>query len=69
MKPEEVDYHCYHMILSSLADNLYDIYYEYKSVKSFGEALEEYDFDDAKIERFSSSSFNKFMMVEKPINK
>ena len=32
-KPEEIDYHCPHRILSALSDSLYDIYYEYKSVK------------------------------------
>ena len=70
LKPEEIDYHCLHRILSALADNLYDIHYEYKSAKEVWEALEdEYDLNDAGIERFTSSSFNKFMMVDnKPIN-
>jgi len=69
LKPEEIDYHCLHRILSALADNLYDIHYEYKSAKEVWEALEdEYDLNDAGIERFTSS-FNKFMMVDnKPIN-
>src|SRR5207253_1337203 len=33
LKPEEIDYHCLHRILSALSDNLYDIYFEYKSAK------------------------------------
>lgn len=68
--PEEIDYHCYHRILSCLSDKLYDLYYEYKNAKELWEALEaEYGFDDAGIERFNSSSFNKFKMVDsKPMN-
>jgi len=48
---------------------LYGIYYEYKSVKELWTTLEEeYDLDDAAIERFTSS-FNKFIMSDnKPIN-
>jgi len=70
LKLDEIDYHCLHRILSGLSDSLYDIYYEYKSVKELWKTLEEeYDPDDAGIERFSSSSFNKFMMSDnKPIN-
>ena len=70
MKPEEINYHCCHRILSALADNLYDIYYEFKSAKDLWNALEaEYGYDDAGILRFTSSSFNKFIMVDdKPIN-
>ena len=70
MKLEEIDYHCCCMIFSALADNLYDIYYEFKSDKELWEALEaEYGLDDAGIEQFTSSSFNKFMMFDsKPIN-
>ena len=33
LKPEEIDYHCLHIILSALSDSLYDIYYEYKSAR------------------------------------
>ena len=48
LKPEKIDYHCCHKILSTLADNLYDIYYEYKSVKELRDAIEEEcDLDDA----------------------
>jgi len=70
LKPEEIDYHCCHRILSALADNLYDIYYEFKSAKELWDALEaEYGLDDAGILRFTSHSFNKFMMIDsKPIN-
>jgi len=70
LKPEEIDYHCLHRMLSTLSDNLYDIYYEYKSAKEPWTALEdEYSLDDAGIERFTSSSFNKFMMTDsKSIN-
>ena len=65
LKPEEIDYHCLHRIISALSDNLYGIYYEYKSAKELWTALEdEYDLDDAGIERFTSS-FNKFMMINK----
>ncbi|XP_020247372.1 uncharacterized protein LOC109825063 isoform X2 [Asparagus officinalis] len=68
--PEEINFHCYNRILSALSDKLYDIYYEYKDAKELWVALEsEYGLDDAGIERFSSSSFNKFVMVDsKPIN-
>src|SRR5436189_4669319 len=70
LKPEEIDYHCLHRILSALSDNLYDIYFEYKSAKELWTALtDEYSLDDAGIERFTSSSFNKFMITDtKPIN-
>jgi len=45
--------------------NLYDIYYEYNDAKEMWNALEEeYSLDDAGIERFTSSSFNKFMIVD-----
>ena len=45
-------------------------YYKYKSANEVWTALEdEYGLDDARIERFTSSSFNKFMMTDsKPIN-
>ena len=33
LKPEKIDYHCLHKILSALSDSLYDIYYDYKSAK------------------------------------
>ena len=47
------------------SDSLYDIYYEYKSAKELWTALEdEYDLNDAGIERFTSSSFNKFMRAD-----
>ena len=70
MKPEEIDYHCYHRILSAFTDNLYDIYYEYKSAKELWDALEqEYDLDDVEIEWFTSFFFDKLMMVNNtPIN-
>jgi len=62
LKPEEIDYHCLYKILSVLADNLYDTYYEYKNDKELWEALENEDgLSDDGIERFTS--FNKFMMV------
>ena len=70
LKPKKIDYHCLHRILNALSDSLYDIYYEYKSAKKLQIALQdEYDLDDAGIERFTSSTFNKFMMSDtKPIN-
>jgi len=70
LKPEEIDYHCLHRILSTLSNSLYDIYYENKSVKELWIALEEkYSLDDTEIERFTSFSFNKFIMTNsKPIN-
>ena len=70
LKPEKIDYHCLYRILSAFSDSLYNIYYEYKSAKELWTALEEeYGLDDAGIERFTSSSFNKFMMSDnKPIN-
>ena len=69
MKPEEIDYRCCHRILSALMDNLYNIHYKHKSAKEQLDALEEeYDLDDTRIERFTSS-LNKFTMVDsKPIN-
>src|SRR5436189_5577727 len=70
LKPEEIDYHCLHRILSALSDNLYNIYFDYKSGKEPWTALVDEDgLDDAGIERFTSCSFNKFMMTDsKPIN-
>src|SRR3954471_6999670 len=70
LKPEEIDYHCLYRIPSALSDNLYDIHFEYKSAKELWTALtDEYGLDEARIERFTSSSFNKFMMTDsKPLN-
>jgi len=70
LKSEEIDYHYFYRILSALSDSLYNIYYEYKSAKELLTSLkEEYGFDDAGIKRFTSSSFNKFMMSDsKPID-
>ena len=70
LKAEEIDYHCLNRILSALSDSLYDIYYEYKNVKELLTTFEEeYGLDDAGIEKYTSSSFNKFMMSDnKPIN-
>ena len=65
LKPEEIDYHCLHRILSALSDSLYDIYYEDKSAKELRTTLEnEYGLDDVGIKRFTWSSFNKFMMSD-----
>ena len=52
------------------SQTIYDIYFEYKSAKELWTALtDEYGLDDAGIERFTSSSFNKFMITDtKPIN-
>jgi len=64
-----IEYHCLYRSLSAFSDSLYDIYYEYKSVKELWIALEEeYGLDDAWIKRFTFS-FNKFLMTDgKPIN-
>jgi len=71
LKPKGIDYHYLHRIFSTLSDSLYDIYYEYniyyeyKSAKELRTTLEEkYSLDDAGIERFTSSFFNKFMMTD-----
>ena len=68
--PRRFGYHCLHRILSALSDSLCGIYYEYKSVKELWITLEkEYGLDDTGIKRFTSSSFNKFMMSDnKPVN-
>ena len=50
IKLTKINYHCCHRILSTLADNLYDIYYERKSAKELWDVLkEEYDLDDIEI--------------------
>jgi len=55
LKPEEIDYHCLHKILSALSESFYDIYYHYKSANELWTTLkEEYGLDDAGIERFTS---------------
>ena len=41
LKPEKIDYHYFHRILSALSYSLYDIYYEYKSAKKLWKALED----------------------------
>ncbi|KAJ6847317.1 uncharacterized protein M6B38_281755 [Iris pallida] len=68
--PKEIDFHCFHRILSALSDSLYDIFFEYKSAKELWDALEdEYACDDAGIERSTSSAFNRYFMVDdKPMN-
>ena len=70
LKPKEIDYHCIHRILNALSHSLYNIYYKYKNAKELWTAFEdEYDLDDVRIEKFASSSFNKFMMTDsKSIN-
>ena len=70
MKLEEIDYYCYHKILSALTNNLYTYILSTRVTKKLWNALEEkYGLDDAGIELFISSSLNKFMMVDsKPIN-
>ena len=70
MKSEKIRYHCLYNILSAPSDSLYDIYYEYKSVKELWTTFEEeYGLDDDGIEKLTSSSFNKFMISNsKPIN-
>ncbi|KAK3042768.1 hypothetical protein RJ639_000826 [Escallonia herrerae] len=55
--------HC--IILSALSDRLYDVYHATKSAKELWNLLQgEYGIDDAGIERFNASTFNKFVMVE-----
>ena len=70
LKPEKIDYHCYHRILSALANNLYDILLLVQECQISMDALEEeYAIDDTGIEWFTLYSFNKFMMVDsKSIN-
>ncbi|KAK2981043.1 hypothetical protein RJ640_005935 [Escallonia rubra] len=52
-------------ILSALSDRLYDVYHATKSAKELWNLLQgEYGIDDAGIERFNASTFNKFVMVE-----
>ena len=70
LKLEKINYHCLHKILNAPSDNLFNIYCEYKNAKELWTILEkEYDLDDAGIKRFTSSSFNKFMMTDsKSIN-
>ena len=54
LKHEKIDYHYLHKILFTLSDSLCGIYYKYKSVKKLWTTLEdEYDLDDAEIERFT----------------
>ncbi|KAK2971878.1 hypothetical protein RJ640_015398 [Escallonia rubra] len=53
------------IILSALSDRLYDVYHATKSAKELWNLLQgEYGIDDAGIERFNASTFNKFVMVE-----
>ena len=68
--PQEIEFHCFHRILSALSDQIYDIFFEYKSAKELWDALEsEYGLDDSGIDRFNSLSFNKYIMVDdKPMN-
>ncbi|KAK3025869.1 hypothetical protein RJ639_042298 [Escallonia herrerae] len=52
-------------ILSALSDRLYDVYHATKSAKELWNLLQgEYGIDDAGIERFNASTFNKFVTVE-----
>jgi len=52
LRVEEIDYHYIYRIISALTDNLYDIYYKYKSAKEMWTTLvEEYGLDDAGIKR------------------
>ncbi|KAK3037902.1 hypothetical protein RJ639_031793 [Escallonia herrerae] len=63
--PEQIEFHCLNRILSALSDRLYDVYHATKSAKELWNLLQgEYDIDDAGIERFNASTFNKFVMVE-----
>ncbi|KAK3009590.1 hypothetical protein RJ639_014726 [Escallonia herrerae] len=63
--PEQIEFHCHNRILSALSDRLYDVYHATKSAKELWNLLQgEYGIDDAGIERFNASTFNKFVMVE-----
>ncbi|KAJ6826463.1 uncharacterized protein M6B38_373615 [Iris pallida] len=68
--PKEIDYHCFQRILSVMSESLYNIFFEYKSAKELWDALkDEYGCDDAGIDRFNSTTFNQYVMVDnKPIN-
>ncbi|KAK3016815.1 hypothetical protein RJ639_007434 [Escallonia herrerae] len=56
---------CWNIILSALSDHLYDVYHATKSVKELWNLLRfEYGIDDAGLEPFKASTFNKFVMVE-----
>ena len=70
MTKEQIEYHCYHRILSTLSDHLYDVYLvTTKTAKELWNVLEaEYGLDDAGINRFTASTFNNYKMVDgKPI--
>ncbi|KAK3004049.1 hypothetical protein RJ639_018361 [Escallonia herrerae] len=63
--PEQIEFHCLNRILSALSNRLYDVYRATKSAKELWNLLQgEYGVDDAGIERFNASTFNKFVMVE-----
>ncbi|XP_062020916.1 uncharacterized protein LOC133737363 [Rosa rugosa] len=65
MTKDEIEYHCHNRILSTLSNDLYDVYRDTTSAKSLWEELEaEYGLDDAGIDRFTVSTFNSYKMVE-----
>ncbi|XP_058207055.1 uncharacterized protein LOC131320376 [Rhododendron vialii] len=66
MTKEQIEYHCYHRILSVLSDHLYDVYLTTtEKAKELWDLLEaEYGLDDAGVIRFAASSFNNYKMID-----
>lgn len=66
MTKEQIEYHCYHRILSVLSDHLYDVYLTTtEKAKELWDLLEaEYGLDDAGVNRFAASSFNSYKMID-----
>lgn len=66
MTKEQIEYHCYHRILSVLSGHLYDVYFTTtEKAKELWDLLEaEYGLDDAGVNRFAASSFNSYKMID-----
>ncbi|KAH7842881.1 hypothetical protein Vadar_010145 [Vaccinium darrowii] len=66
MTKEQIEYRCYHRILSVLSDHLYDVYLNStEKAKELWDLLEaEYGLDDSGINGFVVSTFNNYKMVD-----
>jgi hypothetical protein len=67
---EELDYQCKGIILRALNDPLYDANHKFENAKELWETLQiEYGLDDTEVNKFNTSTFLRFTMVDdKPMN-
>ena len=54
-----------HVILSTLANELFDVYYQYKTAKDIWDAMtKKYIFEDVGTQKYAIGNFRKFQMID-----